>query len=46
MPIPKLEVGDLRPEAIELFKEKAVRRGRLMLDETRVEDSILLDICT
>ncbi len=43
MPIPKLKVEDLKSEAIELFKEKAVRRGRLTLEETRVEDSILLD---
>lgn len=43
MPIPKLKIGDLRSEAIEMFKEKAVRRGRLTLEETRVEDSILLD---
>lgn len=43
MPIPKLRVEDLRTEAIELFKEKAVRRGRLTREETRVEDSILLD---
>ncbi len=43
MPIPKLKVEDLRSEAIELFKEKAVRRGRLTLEETRVEDAILLD---
>ena len=43
MPIPKLKVEDLRPEALELFKEKAVRRGRLTPEETKVEDSILLD---
>ncbi len=43
MLIPKLKVEDLKSEAIELFKEKAVRRGRLTLEETRVEDSILLD---
>ena len=28
---------------IELFEEKAVRRGRLTPEETEVEDSILLD---
>lgn len=39
----KLKDGDLRTEAIELFKEKAVRRRKLMLEETRVEDFILLD---
>ncbi|MCM1158238.1 MAG: putative DNA binding domain-containing protein [Bacteroidales bacterium] len=43
MPIAKLKVEDLRPEAIELFKEKAVRRGRLIPEEARVENSILLD---
>ena len=43
MPIPRLKVEDLKQEAIELFKEKAVRRGRLTLEETGVEDSILLD---
>ena len=43
MPIPKLKVEDLKQEAIELFKEKAVRRGRLTPEETRVEDAILLD---
>ena len=43
MPIPKLKVEDLKREAIELFKEKAVRRGRLTPEETAVEDAILLD---
>ena len=43
MPIPRLKVEDLKQEAIELFKEKAVRRGRQTLEETGVEDSILLD---
>ncbi len=43
MPIPKLKVEDLKSEAIELFKEKAVRRGRLTPEETRVEDAILMD---
>ena len=40
MPIPRLKVEDLKREAIELFKEKAVRRGRLIPEETEVEDSI------
>ena len=43
MPISRLKVEDLKQEAIELFKEKAVRRGRLTLEEMGVEDSILLD---
>ncbi len=43
MPIPKLKVENLRPETIELFKEKTARRGRLTLEEAGVEDSIRLD---
>lgn len=43
MPIPKLKVENLRTEAIELFKEKTARRGRLTLEKARVEDSIRLD---
>ena len=38
-----MKVEDLKQEEIELFKEKAVRRGRLTPEETEVEDSILLD---
>ena len=34
---------DLRLEVIELFKEKAVRRGRLTPKDAKAEDSILLD---
>ena len=41
MPIPNLRVGNLRWEALELFKKKAVRRGRLTPEEMRVEDAIL-----
>lgn len=43
MPIPKLKVEDLRPEAIEMLKEKAVRRGRLSPEEAGVENAILMD---
>ena len=43
MPIPKLKVTDLRKEAIDLLKEKAIRRGRLTEEETRVDDTILMD---
>ena len=32
-----------KQDALELFKEKAVRRGRLSQEEVSVEDSILLD---
>jgi len=43
MPIPKLQVADLRKEAIDLFKEKALRRHRLTDEETRVDDAILME---
>ncbi len=42
MPIPKLQVTDLKREAIDLFKEKALRRQRLTEEETRVDDIILM----
>ena len=41
--IPRLAVSDLRQEAIQVFKEKAVKRGRLTKEEVSVEDAILLD---
>lgn len=44
VPLPKLRVEDLKQDAIQLFKEKAVRRGRLTKEEVAVEDAILLDI--
>lgn len=34
MPIPKLQITDLRREAIDLCKEKALRRHRLTVEET------------
>lgn len=43
MPIPKLKVDNLKKEAISLFKEKAIKRGRLTEEETDVEDAILMD---
>lgn len=43
VPIPKMTVNDLRQDAIQLFKEKAVRRGRLTDDEVNVEDVILME---
>lgn len=43
MPIPKLQVTDLRREAIDLFKEKALRRHRLTEEETSVDDTILME---
>lgn len=43
MPVPRLKVTDLRREAIDLLKEKAVRRGRLTEEETKVDDTILME---
>lgn len=41
--LPKLSVVDLKADAIQLFKDKAVRRGRLTAEEAGVEDTILMD---
>lgn len=43
MPLPKLSVADLKQDAIQLFKDKAVKRGRLTKEEVSVEDAILMD---
>lgn len=43
IPIPKLKVDDLKTEAITLFKDKAIQRGRLTSEETRVSNEILMD---
>ncbi len=43
MPLPKLSVADLKQDAIQLFKDKAVKRGRLTKEEVSVEDTILMD---
>ena len=43
VPLPKLSVADLKQDAIQLFKEKAVKRGRLTKEEVSVEDVILMD---
>lgn len=43
VPLPKLTIEDLKRDAIQLFKEKAVKSGRLTVRETVVEDAILLD---
>ena len=45
MPILRLQVTDLRREAIDLFKEKALRRHRLTEEETRVMRVISIWIC-
>ena len=33
VPLPKLAVADLKQDAIQLFKDKAVKRGRLTKEE-------------
>lgn len=43
VPLPKLSVSDLKQDAIQLFKKKALKRGRLTKEEVSVEDSILMD---
>ena len=43
MPIPKLQVTDLKRETIDLFKEKALGRHRLTEEEARVDDIILME---
>ena len=43
MPIPKLQVTDLRTEAIDLFKEKSLKRHRLTEEKTRADDTILME---
>ena len=43
VPLPKLSVADLKQDAIQLFKDKAVKRGRLTKEEVSVEDTILMD---
>ena len=40
VPLPKLSVVDLKQDAIQLFKEKAVKRGRLTKEKV---DSIISD---
>ena len=43
VPLPKLSVTDLKQDAIQLFKDKAVKRGRLTKEEVSMPDDILLD---
>lgn len=43
VPLPKIAVNDLKQDAIQLFKEKAVKSGRLTQEEVNVEDRMLLD---
>ena len=39
----KLSVTDLKQDAIQLFKEKSVRRGRLTQEDVKVSDEMLMD---
>lgn len=43
MPVVKLSIDDLKEDALRLFKEKAVRNGRLTDDEVKVSNTILTD---
>lgn len=43
VPLPKLSVTDLKQDAIQLFKEKAVKQGRLTKEEANVDDNLLMD---
>ena len=43
VPLPKLTTADLKPEAIGLFKQKALERGRLTIEEVNVSNDILMD---
>ena len=36
-------MADLKPEAIALFKQKALERGRLTIEEANVSNDILMD---
>ncbi|MCL2153910.1 MAG: ATP-dependent DNA helicase RecG, partial [Oscillospiraceae bacterium] len=42
-PIPKVTADDLRRDAIDYFKEKAVAKGRLSLEDVEVSDQVLLE---
>ncbi len=43
VPLPKLTVADLKPEAIALFKQKAVARGRLTSEDAGVSNEIMME---
>jgi len=43
IPIPKVTADDLRRDAIDYFKEKAVAKGRLTLEDVEVSDQVLLE---
>lgn len=43
VPLPKISVTDLKQDAIQLLKEKAIKRDRFKQKEAGVEDIILMD---
>ena len=43
LPIPKVKVNDLRQDAIDYFKEKAVAKGRLTPEDVEVSNQVLLE---
>ena len=43
VPLPKLTAADLKPEAIALFKQKALARGRLTTNDAAVSNEILME---
>ncbi len=43
VPLPKMTIEDLKPEAIALFKQKAVESGRLTAEEANVSNEILME---
>jgi ATP-dependent DNA helicase RecG len=43
IPIPKVMADDLRRDAIDYFKENAVAKGRLSLEDVEVSDQVLLE---
>ena len=43
VPLPKLSAADLKPDAIALFKQKALARGRLTSDDATVSNEIMME---
>ncbi len=43
IPIPNVMANDLRQDAIDLFKEKAVNRGRLTTEDVRSSNEVLME---
>lgn len=41
--LPRITVQDLKPEALQLFKDKAVARGRLTEEEVNLPEDILME---